>query len=273
VRRQPFDAVVSGFRVHRQAGAVCLTLVALIGTAACSPALFMPPSGPGAPAPAAAAAWEAAIAPCRAVDTYSALIHLSGRAPRFPTIDVTAAVSAKGAAYLQAQLSGRPLFLLAGDDARASLWLREENRLVTEPLADIVDALVGGLRIDAADLLAFLSGCPLRDPAIVDARQYGDVLAITTADGRAFLELTEGAYRIRAAETAGVSIDYGPRAPGWPGDVTMTTRERRVHLRFRPEQVEINEALPPEMFVVPPAARQAPPMTLEELRTSGPFRR
>ena len=234
--------------------------------------MFVPPSGPGRPAPAAAEAWQAATASCRTIETYSALVALSGRAPRFPTLTVTVAFSSKGDAYLQAQHSGTPLFLLAGTRTRASLWLRDDNRLVTEPLEDIVDALVGA-RLGAEDLLAFLSGCPLRAPAVTEASQIGDLLAISTTDGRAYLDRVGTTYRVRAAETKGLVLDYGKPAAGWPRDLTIATSDRRVHLRFRPEQVETNAVLPVAMFAMPAAANQASPMTLEELRAAGPLRR
>jgi hypothetical protein len=245
---------------------------AMLTSSACSPAMFSPPSGPGEPATNAADVWQAATARCQSVTAYSALIALSGSAPRFPTINVTAAFTSAGAAYLQAQHSGKPLFLLAGDGSRAALWLRDDNTITTAPLPDIVHALVD-VKLGGEDFLAFLTGCPLRNRSVTDARRYGSLLSIRTADGRAFLDVTTSP-RVRAADTRGVLIDYGKTpSPAWPADVSISTETPRVQLRFRPEQVEINETLPTEMFAMPATAKSATPITLEELRKAGPLRR
>jgi hypothetical protein len=266
VRSQTFHAV-----------AAAILLSALLGAASCSPAMFAPPAGPGDPAPDAPAAWGEAIATCRPIQTYSALVTLSGNVEgqRFPGITINTALTADGAAYLHAHASGRQLFVLAGRPDRAWLWLREEHRVVEAALADIVDALAA-VRIGGAELLAILSGCAVRELDMVSGRRFGDLLAVTTPGGRVFLQQTNGSWTTRAGELQQLSVDYRERAAGWPADVLVGTADRPspgVRLRFRIEQVVIAEPLAPQLFERPEGAATATPMTLGELRVSGPLRR
>jgi hypothetical protein len=239
--------------------------------------LFAPPAGPGDPAPDAAAAWNDATAACRNVRTYSAIVTLSGnlRGARVPSITVVTALTADGDAHLQAHASGRQIFLLAGRADRASLWLREEHRVVSAPLEDIVRNLAD-LALGGDDLLAILTGCAVRTFDVVEARRFGTLLAVETAAGRVFVEQVEGAWRARGAVVNGLIVDYRSRQGPMPTDVVVGTGAQgadRVTFRFRPEQVALDDTLPPQLFTLPDGASSAAPMTLQELRESGPLRR
>ena len=257
------------------AAALPALLILSASAASCSRALFTPPAGPGEPAPDAAAAWTEATATCRRLRAYSALITLSGNVhgSGFPGITVNTALTADGAAYLQAHYSGRQIFLLAGAADRAWLWLREDHRLVTASIEDIVFNLAD-VRLGGDDLFAILTGCAVRAFDISNGRRYGTTLAVDTPGGRVFLDQVDGAWVVRAAVLDGVTVDYRRRQAGLPADVVVGTRsaDGQVRLRFRAEQMILDEDLAPQLFMMPAGAATAAPMSLDELRTSGPLR-
>jgi hypothetical protein len=261
--------------VRRQTVGAILVFSAL--GASCSRALFVPPAGPGDPAPDAPAAWAEATATCRDVRAYSALVTLSGNVGGrgFPGITVNTAVTAEGAAHLLAHYSGTQIFLLAGREDRAWLWLREENRVASGSIEDVVSSLAD-VRLGGADLFAILTGCAVRDFDMANGRRYGELVGVDTAGGRVFLEQIDAVWAVRAAllDGVGVTVEYRRRDAGLPSEVIVGTRSASspVRLRFRAEQMALNEDLAPQLFTLPAGAASAAPMTLEELRTSGPLR-
>ena len=264
VRSQTFGAVLPAILLFWALGS------------SCSRALFVPPAGPGEPAPEAPAAWSEATAACQRVRTYSAIVTLSGtvRGSRFPGLTMVTALTADGGAHLQAHASGRQIFLLAGRADQASLWLREENRVVTAPLEDIVQNLAD-VRFGGDDLLAILAGCAVRSFEIASARRYGALVSVETTQGRVFIEQIDGAWAAKGAVVDNLIVDYRQRDGPMPSDVVLGTPEQGaagVTLRFRPEQVALDEALRPQLFALPASAASATPMTLQELRDSGPLR-
>jgi hypothetical protein len=264
--------------VRSQTSGAVLAAILLISApaASCSRALFAPPAGPGDPAPDASVPWTEATAACRNVRTYSAIVTLSGslRGSRIPSITVVTALSADGDAHLQAHASGREIFLLAGRADKASLWLREDHRVVSAPMRDIVQNLAD-VSLAGDDLLAILTGCAVRTFDVVEASKYGTLIAVETAQGRVFIEPMPGGWAARGAVVGSLIVDYRGFAGRMPSEVVLGTADRGdagVTLRFRPEQVILDDALPPQLFSLPAGASTAAAMTLQELRESGPLR-
>jgi tetratricopeptide (TPR) repeat protein len=83
---------------------------------------------------------------CRGARSYTAALRLSGRVGDqriWPPIAVDTAVTADQSIYMGATVAGRSLFVLAGSVSRATLWLRQEQRVVTAPPAEIIEAMLG----------------------------------------------------------------------------------------------------------------------------------
>src|SRR5262245_40190694 len=55
---------------------------AIVATSACAAKVFVPPAGPGAPAPDAASAWTEATSACRDVKDASGIMHVTFRQGR-----------------------------------------------------------------------------------------------------------------------------------------------------------------------------------------------
>lgn len=261
--------------------AVCAGVVAgwvAIASAGCTRAIFVPPAGPGAPAPDAGAAWASATANCRTVKSYVGALGLSGRVgrQRILGVSVESAVTSAGEIYLGATVSGSPVFVLAGTSERATLWLRRDNRVVTAPAADIVEALTG-VRLDTTRLLAVLSGCATV-AADVDggaAAQVGRLVRVATADGAVYLEKRKDRWTTRAAEVDGLTVEYAWSDAAYPADVWLWSDPKvppvaALHLSVNDRRV--NDPVPATFFRPSEGALAAVPMTIEELRQAGPLR-
>jgi len=255
---------------------VWITVGALALTSACTRAMFVAPAGPGAPAPDAAAAWRDATSRCRAAKTYVAALRVSGKVAndRLWPVSIETAVTADESVYLSASAAGQSVFVLSGSNARATLWLRGDDRIVTAPPADIMDAIVGA-PLAPSRLLAILTGCTARSFDINRATAYGALVAIDTADARVFLSRQRGAWRTRAAEAETLTVEFAGSAGGGPRDVWIWSRAQgtlRASLHLTASDVEIDGAVPASVFTTPPGATGAKAMTLDELRAAGPFR-
>src|SRR5262245_27799173 len=109
-----------------------LLLVSLaVAGSACAARMFVPPAGPGLPAPDAATALTAVTEHCRSVTTFGPTLRLSGRVAgsRIPSLTVLGAVTATGGIRLQATAASRTIFELAGTNDRATFVWREDNRV------------------------------------------------------------------------------------------------------------------------------------------------
>jgi hypothetical protein len=128
------------FRVPMTARALVILVTSCSLAAGCTRAMFKPPAGPGAPAPDAAAAWAEATDGCHGLRSYAGVLRASGRVggARLWPVSIDVAVLADQSIYLGATAAGRSLFLLAGTGGSATLWLRDEQRTVTAPPADIL---------------------------------------------------------------------------------------------------------------------------------------
>jgi hypothetical protein len=238
-------------------------------TAACGPA-FTPPVGPGEPAPDAAGAWAEATASCRGARTYSAMLHFGAVGANVQTT-----VTDDGRVRLGAIVAGRPRFTLAGSRDAATLLLHDDRRVVRAPAAAIVEQLIG-TAIGPEEWLAFVSGCVTRSHDMKDAARVGKYLRIRTDDGRVYLRQQAGVWRVQGGEVLGLIVDYEWRDSTFPTILRARSAPGAsvdTRLSLEAAQFRVNDTVPAELFAPPKAAAGAAPMTLEELRESGPLSR
>jgi len=229
--------------------------------------IFVPPAGPGVTAPDAASAWDEATKDCRGVERVVSSMRVSGSisGTRVWPMTVDAAVALNQSIYLSAIASGRPVFLLVGTPARATLWLRTDDRSVTAAPAEILQALIG-VSLSSDDLLGVLSGCMSRDATFTSAVRHGAMLAVHTPAGRTFLEQRAGQWQARAFESKGFTVEFVPPGRSMPQDAWVwSSAATPATLHLTMNERELNGSIRPEIFRVPAGALAAAPMTLEEL--------
>jgi hypothetical protein len=236
----------------------------------CTRGLFVAPAGPGTPAPEAASAWDQASRGCREARSFTAALQASGRVAgaRLWPIAIQAAVTKDQSIYLSASASGTSLFVLAGTDNRATLWLRREHRVITAAPGEIMDAIVG-VSLSPDQLLAALTGCGTRSTGVSQAARHGNLLSIDTTDARVYLESNASVWRTKAAETGAFILEFGWGTGSLPADLwiwSAPNRQPAASLHLSVSDGEINGAIPAGVFLVPSAASTATPITLDELR-------
>lgn len=254
-----------------------LALLLAVVAGACAHRGIALPAGEGEPFPEYAAAFDEAARPCRDVRSLSAELAVSGRVGGGKVrIRVIAGISATGGLRLEGVAPfGPPAFVLAASGGTATLLLPRDNRVLRgERASAVLDALVG-LDLDAADLLALLTGCVVPAPGVSGGRQYASGWArIDLAGGAAvFLHRDAGqAWRIRAGARPPLRVEYEPGAGAAPATVHLRLdgdRGRSSGLRIALSQVELDARLGPGVFTVSIPA-DARPITLAELRAASP---
>ena len=265
-------------RGHLTSGVAALLLS--LAVSACATRTFTPPTPGGAPAPEGVAQFRQAIAPCAGITGLTAEAGLSGR---------VAGARARGRLHLGLSKAGglriegvapfgAPVFILAGTADKATLVLPRDQRVVANtPARDLVDALAG-IALEPRELLELITGCLGFQDAVPEggARQAGRALTwVRTEPGvEVWLDTARTAPVIVAVRRGPLLVDYPQRASGQPQTIHLVQQEagqpRVADLTLRLSGVEINAALPPAAFEVE-APAGAQPMTLEELRRSGPL--
>ena len=248
-------------------------IAALASFAACTPPRPTLPSGNGTPFAEAPAAYEEAVRECRGARTVLAELGLSGRAGDTRLRGrINAGIAAPASIRLEgvAPVFGRPIFILAGRDDRATLLLSRENRVVDEaPPEAIVEALTG-VALTPAELLAAVAGCGLGAAAPSNGRAFGgDWVAVDAGAGVTYLRRLNARWQVGGASRDGVTVVYGEFADGFPSTIHVRTGSV-ADITLRVSQLEVNSAIDDAAFEVdvPPDAM---PLTLEELRRSGPL--
>jgi hypothetical protein len=246
-------------------------LLILLLAAGCAPARPTLPSGSGSPFPGFAAAYDEAIAECRVARSVLAELGLSGRAGETKLRGrINAGISEPANIRLEGVAFGRPVFILAGSGGRATLLLVREDRVVRDaPPEAIVEALTG-VALTPPELLAAVAGCGLGAGTSSNGRTFTDEwAAVDTAGGITYLRRVEGRWRVGAAVRGNVQVLYADFVSGLPSTVHVRTGTV-ADITLRVSQLEVNTPIEPQAFEVnvPP---DAIPLTLEELRRSGPL--
>jgi outer membrane lipoprotein-sorting protein len=236
------------------------------------------PSGPGTAAADAADALTEATAACRAVTTLSAEIaatgSIGGRRLRGKLVAGVAGGPPASARLEALAPAGQPLFIFVATGNDSTLLLPRDNRVLQRGRPAAVLEAVAGVPLDAGDLRDALTGCtPLA--AAADGKQFGaDWRVVTVGDATAYLRRTHARWEIVATTHRAGSewrAEYADFQAGLPRTVHLVSAEKdRFDLRLALSQVELNASLAGDVFRirVPPDAE---PITLDELRRSGPF--
>jgi hypothetical protein len=169
---------------------------------------------------------------------------------------------------------GQPVFILGAQGGTAVLLLPRASRVLRgQPAEAILDALIG-VNLAPADLQAILTGCVVPNPMPTGGRQH--------ANGWASIDLQDGAklylrrtsrWELRAAQRDGWQLEYRMGQSRFPASVRLTSDSQKVPVDLTAgiSDLEANVDLSPDAFRVNVPA-DAQPLTLDELRESGPLR-
>ena len=245
---------------------------------ACAPKAPLLPSGGGAPFPEFASAYAQAAEGCDGVRTLSAVMSLSGRAGTQRLRGrIDAGLDAPDRIVLEAVAPfGKPFFLLAAGGSDSLLVLPRDGRYLRgAPPADIVEAITG-VSLDPAELRMVLSGCGIPSGQAVAGLSFdGGWASIDTGDTTVWLRRIDGRWRVAAATRGPISIHYADFTSSRPATVRIRVtlpNAAGADLTLRLTDVDVNVPLPAEVFTLD-VPRDALPITLDELRRSGPLGR
>jgi hypothetical protein len=238
------------------------------------------PSGDGAPFPEFNAAYTEATTGCRAVKRLSASIRLSGRAG---SSKLSARIDSGFAAPAQIRLEGyprvsfggQPFFILVSNGAETTLVLPRDARVLRGAApAAIVEALAG-VALGPADLRAIVAGCGLEAAAASSGRSFGDGwAAVDAGETSVFLRQVAGHWRVAGAKRGVLTVAYADFGAAGPATVEVRTPATAAggaaDLVLRLSQLDVDPAFDARVFDVD-VPRDAVPLTLEELRRSGPL--
>jgi hypothetical protein len=276
------DASRSGRAFGRS---TCVRFVAILCAAvssACGARLMKLPSGPGAPASDGVQALAQATAACGAIRTLTAELRVSGSVGgRRVRARLSAGLATPASARLEAMTPfGPPLFVFACTGDSATLWLPRDDRFVADARASDVLEAVAGVPLGGAELRETFTGCAPLGSAPSRARQVGDSWRVVPTDegGEVYLrrDPSDGPWRIvaeirRLPSSQAWLSEYRDFQDGLPHSVRLASLQAsRFDLQVSLTQVEANTTLEQDAFRVqiPDSAR---PMTLDELRASGPL--
>lgn len=274
-----FPARNSATRLDRRARSLAehskllLAIILLTTTlTACGPRRVALPTGMGTPASDYTSAFTGARTVCGGVRTLQAELGLSGRAAGQRMRGRVLAGLVPGALRLEGVAPfGSPIFVLVADGPRGTLLLLRDRRVLQDaPPEEILNALIG-IRLGPDDLRALLSGCVSAGAEAAAGRAYGpDWLAVDlAAGGMVFLHRRNSVWRIVAGRYAGLEIEYPAFQGDRPSQVVLRGTDLDVVLGL--DQVEVNGDLPRDQLVGVKIASGLAPLTLEELRRSGPM--
>ena len=258
---------------------VLLPLALVCLTAACGARRLELPSDSGRPLPGYEAIHRDLSAACRGVNTLTTELSLSGRAGD-QRLRGTLHAGFRVAASMRLEFRVPPFnslgFVLAADDASATLLLPRTDEAVRGTRADEILGALTGITLSPADLMAILTGCVVPAPRPLAGRTHAGGLASLDLEGPAtlYLQSTRAGWRLRAARRGDWRIDYldWPESGRFPSRLELTASSPlAVRLTARLAQTEANVPIPDAAFseTVPAGADL---ITVEELRQAGPLR-
>lgn len=222
---------------------------------------------------------------CNGLTTVTAEIGLSGRAAgQRLRGTLHAGFATPDSIRLEAVAPfGGPFFLLAGAGGRATLLLLREDRVLRDTPASAILEALAGLDQTPSDLRAWVAGCPAGRGEIANARGVGPswVAADMGPDRHLWLQraATTGAsppaWRLVVVQSAQLTVEFAEHTGTQPGRLRISRPGSpglaALDIRLALHQVERGVALPDAAFAIEVPA-DAVPITLEELRASGPLR-
>lgn len=256
-------------------GRLRLTVLLLLGTAACAPKPPTLPAGAGTPYPEFKSAYDQATESCRGVKTISASMGMSGRAG---STKLRGRIDAGFAAPDRARLEGvppfgKPVFVLVADGGKGTLVLTRQDRVLADAPPDQIVEALAGVPLGPDVLRTAISGCGFGGvPG--EGRAYSNGwVAAPTGDGDTFLRQGAAGWEVAAATRGAVTITYADFASGRPQTIRIRSQaggRTAADLTLRLSDVDINTTLDPRVFQVELPERPIP-LTLDELRRAGPL--
>ncbi len=165
---------------------------------------------------------------------------------------------------------GRPIFVLAGRDDRATLLLTRDDRVVRDARPEAIVEALTGVALAPSELLAAVAGCGLGASAPANGRSFGgDWAAVDAGQGTTYLRRIENRWRVGAVVRGPLTILYADFAGGLPGAVHIRTGTV-ADITLRVSQLEINTTIDDKAFDIEVPA-DALPLSVEELRRAGPL--
>ena len=255
-----------------------LTCLICAAAGACAPKLTPLPSGPGTPAADYASAYSQATDRCRGVRTLRASLGLSGRAGDSPLRGrIDAGFAAPGQIRLEGSppiAFGRPVFILVGRGADATLVLPRDKRVLTSAAPEAIIETLAGVALTADELRAVVSGCGFGFSEPSAGTRYGtEWMALEGSGGTTWLRNMNGVWRVGAVVRPPLEIRYEEFASIHPSRIRIRTADngtaRRADITLNVSDVDMNVPLEPEVFRVE-VPDDAVPITLEELRRAVP---
>ncbi len=240
------------------------------------PALQLP-SGPSTPLADAQAVLRDAIGHCVAIHSITAELGLSGRAGSTKLRGRLQAGFAQPAhVRLEAVAPfGAPYFIVAGTGDHTTLWLPRDARVLRDTsAADIVEALAG-FSATPDDLAAWLEGCPAAAFDGETGQSFGAQWAqIGGAARTAWFRKTDR-WRLVQTEHEGLAVEFADHVGVQPGRIRIrraaAADRAALDVGVSISQVETNVTLGEQAFTVD-VSPGATPITLDELRRTGPLR-
>jgi len=259
-------------------GLVCILIFAFCVTGiACGPRRIALPTDAGTPFPDFAAVHKQVSSSCAGVRTLRGVLNLRGRVGgERLSGNVHAGFERPAAMRLEGVPPfGQPIFMLAAQGGDAVLSLPRDQRVLRgQPPQAILEALVG-VNLAPADLQAILTGCVVPNPMPTGGQQHGNGWASIDLQGggKLYLRRASSQWELRAAQRDGWQLEYTMGQSQFPASVRLTSASQKVPVDLTTgiSELETNVDLDPAAFriEVPPGAK---PLTLDELRQSGPLR-
>jgi hypothetical protein len=242
-------------------------------TAACAARSPARPTGSATASLEAVSDFEAATRHCAGLRTLTGELGLSGRAGDERLRGrIIVGLESGGAARLEGVAPfGPAVFILVARQEAATLLLPRDRGVVTGATVSAVLERLTGLALGAGELLRVLSGCPGRDPT--GGRRYPGGWQSVTVDGNRTIVMRRqsGAWAVVAADADDWQADYADVLNGFPRTIRLRSRDGRVDLTARVQQLEVNTEIPPAAWevAIPPDTRS---LTLDDLRAVSPLR-
>ena len=253
-----------------------LLVAAALATASCGTPLLKLPSGAGTPATDAAAAFAQATSACRAIDTVTLEMAVHGTAGgRRIRGRLTAGLAAPASARLEAVASfGEPVFIFVARDEDASLLLPRDRRVLEHGTPSDVLEAVTGVPIDPGQLRLLVTGCTGAAAPSMTATAFGDDWRVASDGADVYYlhrDAASAAWRLVAWIHRGAwRAEYSMFAGALPHAVRLVSQPPgQFDLQIELSQIDLNVPLGADAFRLERAG--AAPMTLEELRQSGPL--
>jgi hypothetical protein len=259
-------------------GGILAAVLVLALTTACAPRLAPLPSNPGTPFPDAGDAYVRATEHCQKVQTMAAVLAISGRAAgdRFRA-KVDAGFAASGRVRLELPAPGKPFFVFVTNGNRATLVLPRDGRVLENAPPDKTLEALAGIDLDPDALRAIVAGCGFGAGIPTEGKAFGKGwAAVTVNQSTNWLQEIAGVWRLMAASRGPLDVRYADFANDRPSTIRLRTSPgtgpQATDLVIRLSQVDVNQPLGDDAFRVEIPA-DAKPLTLEELRRSGPLGR